>query len=483
MCGIIGLISKQGRQVFPELLDAMQNQKHRGFDSFGVHVKKTIKKKRIKEISENHLNGTMGIAQNQLSITGNGMQPFTSKNNELSLVHNGEIYNFLELKKNLGKEFEKKFESSTDSEVIEKFFEKELKKKSVEASVKKFFKQSNGMYAVLFQFKNSLYAFRDPVGIKPLWIGENNSFIGASSEPKPLRKFNILFPQPLLPGHLIEFNEKGFKEKKIFDLTDLKKEIPKKKSFKKLKESFLESIELRTMHLREAAVFFSGGVDSSLIAKAVSEFVPRTTLITVGLQDSPDMKFCEENASELGLNVHFRKINEKDVQFNARKAMYHLPYFDSLQLQIGALNFIAAREAKKLNLKTAFSGQGSDELFCGYSNYKRVLKLNGFKAVEQEIWNQLQEIWQRNLMREDLMSMANTIELRVPFLDLNFIKEAMAFPAKDKIKSVNDELRKHPLRKLAESLGVPKKFSERPKKALQYGSGTGKIVEKMFKDA
>ena len=83
-----------------------------------------------------------------------------------------------------------------------------------------------------------------------------------------------------------------------------------------------------------------------------------------------------------------------------------------------------------------------------------------------------------NLERDDAVSMANGVELRVPFLDKDIIDLALDIPGKYKIKNGEDLLRKHILRDVAKFIGVPDYIALRPKKAAQYGSGINKILKK-----
>ena len=83
-----------------------------------------------------------------------------------------------------------------------------------------------------------------------------------------------------------------------------------------------------------------------------------------------------------------------------------------------------------------------------------------------------------NLERDDAVSMANGVELRVPFLDNDIINLSLDIPGKYKIKDNEDILRKHILRDVAKSIGVPDYIADRPKKAAQYGSGINKILKK-----
>ena len=160
--------------------------------------------------------------------------------------------------------------------------------------------------------------------------------------------------------------------------------------------------------------------------------------------------------------------------------MKALHSFDTMQLGIGIPEFVAGEAASKQGFKVVFSGQGSDEIFAGYSSYKKTLSSQSHKAVEEEMWAALENMWARNLMRDDAVTAAHSLEMRIPFLDLNFLREAMAIPASMKILSKDDTLRKHPIRNLAKKFNVPAIAIQREKKAMQYGSGVAKELEKLF---
>lgn len=450
MGSIIGIISKKREDIHPCLIDSLFQLRHRGNDLFNLTINnETLTSNRLRELRDSFIKGSIGLA------SGKNFLFEEEKDEEGPLYFDGRIHEpkFKELIKGKG---------------------------SIEFKAKKIISSAQGNFAIALKEKNSLHAFRDFVGAKPLWFGENNSFTALCSEPGPLKKIDISFPQPLLPGHLLLATAKGIKTQKIYDLDDFRKETPKKTSIQKLKNAFLNAVELETQGLKKTAVLFSAGLDSTLTAKIVSERIPDTKLITVGTQESEDIAFSEEIARELGLPLKKRIVKEEEIIGYALKTLKTLSFFDGMQLQIGMPEFIAGEEIKKMNLRTAFAGQGSDEIFAGYSNYKSILQEKGFKAVEEEIWASLKELWQRNLFRDEIIFSHHSIELGLPLLEKNFLMEAMALPAKQKIFSPKDELRKRALRKIALQLGVPKKVCERKKKAIQYGSGLAPKINRLF---
>lgn len=475
MCSVIGVYSKKGRDVSHEAHKLISCLAHRGPHAFGVKTPGGEKKsKGVKGLLPLPKSPVI-LGHCLLSTTGYGIQPLTSKG--VSIAHNGQIYNYAELNPSGEK-------LVSDSDAIARFLGNEIEKNSsvgFEGAVRAFFERAEGEYSVGALRGANLYAFRDVLGIKPLWFGENDSIAAFASEPSALMKLGIQFPQPLMPGHLLEISQAGVSSRKIFSLDNFRETIPSAHSPEALKKEFERAMDLQCAGIKKAAVLFSGGVDSSLIAKAVSERVPKTTLFVAGAKGSGDMVSAEHAAKALGLPLEKIPLSGKNVQGLAFHSMKILSFFDEMQAGL-ALPILACAEAIRQNgFSVVFSGQGSDELFAGYSSYANSLKENGYAAVEEEIWAALSRMWSRNFYRDDAIIASQSLELRVPFMALGFIREAMAFPAQEKIFSPSDNVRKHPLRNLARASGIPEFICAKPKKALQYGSGSQRMVSKLLR--
>jgi asparagine synthase (glutamine-hydrolysing) len=124
-----------------------------------------------------------------------------------------------------------------------------------------------------------------------------------------------------------------------------------------------------------------------------------------------------------------------------------------------------------------FSGQAADELFGGYSWYARVVEKEGYQKLRDHMTQDLLLLYKETLEREDKITMAHSIEMREPFLDIEVIRCSMGMDLKLNIKGATDTMGKHIHRKLAQKLGIPRNIAYRIKEAAQHGSGMHDIFD------
>lgn len=265
-----------------------------------------------------------------------------------------------------------------------------------------------------------------------------------------------------------------------------KKSLGKNNFEWQLEKAFWKSISQNTKDLNEAAVLFSAGIDSALIAKAVSKRAKNTVLFCAGIEGSRDLETARKTAEEMKLKLVERIVSEKEIKQaipEVKAILSKLKLDDALNLQIAVSEFFAMQAVKKTGIKIVFMGQGADELFAGYDAFRKIVREKGLKAVNAECKKFLEKASKIDLKRDKAIAKHFGLELRLPYCDKEFAKAALRIPACEKIKSENDLLRKHALRKLAKKLKVPEDCYSRPKKAMQYGSGIGKKIKKVFQGA
>ena len=382
MCGICGFYSKQNISL-EELTEMNDTLYHRGPDDSGV------------EIYAGKEDYAIGLAQRRLSIldlSPLGHQPMHSADKRLSIAYNGEIYNFQELRKEL-KDYP--FKSHCDTEVILAAY-----LKWGISCVDRF----NGMFAIALYDREdeSLYLIRDRVGKKPLYYLEDKDNLVFASELKPIMKyagFQKKIRQELLnrylvhqyinapdtifenvyklePGSVYQFC-KGKKNKwKYWDVADKYQE--KKNTFQgsfeeakaELKQKLSDSIEMRMIADVPLGTFLSGGYDSSLMtAMAQSKSNQPIKTFSIGFEDKKynEAIYAKEVAQYLGTDHTEMYISEKDM-FGLIEDMtdyYDEPFADSSQIP----SMLVSKLAKE-KVTVALSGDGGDEFFCGYNNYK-----------------------------------------------------------------------------------------------------------------
>lgn len=472
MCGIVGI---SGKNISKKLYKMLISIKHRGPDGSGISIDNKV----IYNNSDNITNpeGSFGMGHNLLSIVGSqGLQPLVKDN--LILVCNGEIYNFKELKN----KFQFSLNTDSDCEIILSLVQR-FHNGSLYDAVIKTIEYLDGDYAFAVYDGENFVAIRDPLGVKPLYFGYNKEVFAFASEQKALWNININDIKTLPPGSII-YNKKILKIddklNRIISLNSKKSDLPKDALKKQLKESLINSVAKRTAGLSKVGILFSGGIDSTILAKITEYLGIKTTLYSVGHKNSIDLKVSKETAKTTNIPLKTKEIDINDVKKYLPLVLDAIEEFNIMKLGVGMPAYIAAEMAHKDGLKVILSGQGADELFAGYHRYLRFYQKKG-ELVQEDLKNDILNLYHVNLQRDDAVTMANSIELRVPYLDLDIINTAMNIPIKYKISEKNDNLRKCILREIGAELGVPEEIVKRPKKAAQYGSGIDKMIRKVLK--
>ncbi|TAJ45321.1 amidophosphoribosyltransferase [Methanofollis fontis] len=230
MCGIVGIVDAGGVS-FP-LYYALYALQHRGQESAGistfdqrpyVHKGRGLVAEVFDEQILGRLRGTVGIGHVRYPTTGanlpENIQPFNFvfREHTLSLAHNGNLVNTDELRTCYEQDGQI-FCTTTDSEVIATIIAHEIRRSGlVEEAVAAAMRELQGSYSVVLTLDDALYAFRDPLGIKPLCIGRTNTGYIVASESVAIDALNGTLLRDVRPGEMVKITESGIRSTQIAD--------------------------------------------------------------------------------------------------------------------------------------------------------------------------------------------------------------------------------------------------------------------------
>ncbi len=421
MCGIAGVAGKGSEELIGKMLEAV---KHRGPDGSAVHS-----------------TGNITIGNVLLKITGDKRQPLS---NDGALTYNGEIYNFRDIAQKLH------IETDSDSEALFCL----LESKSMAAVP-----ELDGDYAFAYARDGKLHLVRDPAGVKPLFYAKNDEIFAFASEKKALSKITPNEILTLKPGHRLTYSAGKIVEKKVTGFATGERITDEVLASEALFNALERAVKKR--RYKPCAIAFSGGLDSSMIAALYRD----TELYSVGMEGSHDTQQAKKAAALLGLSdrLHFHEITMDELESAAPHVIRAVESSDPLKVSIALPLFFASKSAHSDGIRVMLSGQGADELFAGYKRYE---SLNAHE-LESALRKDLENIAENNLERDDATTMANAVELRVPFLDKEVVELALRIAPELKIHS---GMRKYVLR-LAAGKILPDELAFKEKKAAQFSSG------------
>ena len=484
MCSICGYFSYQ-KVPTRIVTDMLQKTEHRGPDAHGLYMDGEIQGSSEISDLESSEKARVCLGHSELSVVGGGddaIQPFRSCNGSLSLVHNGEIYNSQELRGLLSKEHTIE-DKDNSSEVLLHLIE-EIYDGNLLRTVQSVVKMLNGMYAFAVTDGDEVVVARDPVGIKPIYYVEEDGSVYFCSEKKGLYDIEGAIKR-IPPGKILRANKDGIFmyqgvriERPQIDIMDFDEAVT---LYKSVLTDTVESM-LRGLSVDKVGMIFSGGVDSVLIAKLILDFGWDLRCYCVGKKDSEDVKNAEKVANDLGLNLSAIHIDEQKVETILPEIIESIEMGGLLQVEVAVPMYLAAKAASEDGIKVMFTGQGADELFAGYWWYKDVVNEDGFLKLHNKLWEDIDLAYDDTLEREDKVTMANSVELRVPYMDRNVVQCAMRIYPRLKIRNSKDSTRKWVHRNVAARVGVPEYTAYREKDMAQSGSGVHELVKKVAEE-
>lgn len=501
MCGIAGILGKDAKSNVID--DMLMVQHHRGPDFTGKWLEEGV-----------------ALGHNRLSIidlSNNANQPFFDETKRYAIVFNGEIYNYIELRKKLESSYS--FRTTSDTEVLLAafiFWGKDC------------LKYLNGMFsfAIYDSKSKSLFAARDRFGVKPFFYHKSNDSFYFSSEIKAIHAAGIKkkpheeiwasyfvygsYGMPdetfweeiyqLPGGHYLELKNKTISITKWYVFEEEIKKLDEKMPFNVVKENYASllknSIELRFRADVSVGFNISGGLDSSTLLAFVNQMEGKENInaytFYCGHKDYDELFWVKEmiNATQNPLNMVLLTVDHftKEIDF-----LTHIQ-----DEPCGGIPTIAYskifKEARKNEVIVLLDGQGMDEQWAGYDYYlkKNDQLIQGMKGspfkknvlskeflskakkptyptpFEDELLNkQYRDLFYTKIPRalrfNDRVSMAYSTELREPFLDHRLVEYAFVQPYEYKI---NNGIQKYLLRELVSEY-LDDSITNSPKRPLQ----------------
>lgn len=340
--------------------------------------------------------------------------------------------------------------------------------------------KTEGNYSFFMLKNEQINAVRDPIGVQPLYYGENKEVAAFASNRKALWQIGIDEVRSFPPGNLCLLTKAGFQFKPIKTITYTEpKQVLMNDAALELQKLLEQTVKAQITGLKEVAVAFSGGLDSSIIAYMANKCGVRVNLIHVSLENESETETAFEASEKLDLPMQMYLFKEADVEKALPHVVNLIEEADPVKAAIGVSMYWSAQKAQKAGHTVLLAGQGADELFGGYQRYVNEYCKNGKEKVCQLMFNDIVKIHENNLERDKKICTDLDVELRLPFISFNLIEFALGLPVDLKFEQKQDTLRKLVLRKVALNLGLSTSIVNKPKKAVQYSTGINNAIKRI----
>ncbi len=478
MCGIAGSIGALERSSLQAMLSCMA---HRGPDQQGMLCEEGV-----------------SLGSCRLSINGiaSGRQPIFSEDGSVAVVLNGEIYNYPALKKRLelaGHVFSTDADTEAIVHAYEQFGDKFLP-----------FLSGEFAFALYDSNKRRVLLCRDRLGVKPLFYcfdAERNSLVFASeikallacgaalrergSEPLEsyFRPYGNYTPFKgvfqVMPGSMLKFqagDAAALCEEKYYRFSP-SAPVSQEETFSLLREKLQSVVSQMSLSEAPLGALLSGGLDSSILCSLLKNKLGKSfDTFCVGSVGANEFSEARQVAEFIGSRHHEVPLEEEEICKLVPSVVYALESFDAGLLRTSIPMFKVFSQVRT-RVKTVLSGEGADELFAGYPDlFMPVYAQRGKFGLQMELEHAVQSLFLRHLARLDRISMANSVEGRVPFMDYRFVEFALGIDPSLKVKN---GVEKFVLRKAFEG-AVPAEISARPKCRFGIGAGVEQVLAREF---
>ena len=395
------------------------------------------------------------LAHERLAIVDvvHGAQPLTNQAEDIVLAVNGEIYNHRPLRSEFP---EYPFKTDSDCEIVIPLYERHQAD---------FLNRLSGIFAFVLYDKrsNNFLIARDPIGVVPLYLGrDEHGNLHAASEMKALIPY-CRHIEDFPPGHYLV---KGMERPASYYR-------PQWRSYDAVKDTPLDLAKLRSALERAVhqqlmcdvpyGVLISGGLDSSVISAITQRFAPNR------VEESDkvtDLAMARKVATAIRTVHHEFLFTVQEGLDALRDVIYHIESYDVTTIRASTPMYLMARKIKAMGIKMVLSGEGADEVFGGYLYFH---KAPNAKEFHEETVRKLDSLFKYDCLRANKTTAAWGIEVRVPYLDRDFLDTAMAFNPAEKMVGAR-KIEKYPLRKAFEGY-LPEEVLWRQKE--QFSDGVG----------
>ncbi|MEA3443015.1 MAG: asparagine synthase-related protein [Chloroflexota bacterium] len=464
-------MSKRGNDVAKRMIDVLNNQCSNKNSSIALSIGDRTFNGALKDLNVKAIKGTIGLGCVGMSKTRHASIHWDCFN-KLAVIYDGIIYNF---KEKLSKEHD--LIATTDADIIAHLLEENYNG-DLYCATKKVVVNLEGGFAIAATDGNAITAIRDPVGFRTLYYGENDDFYAFATLKKALWRIGIPRVSSLKPGNIITLSEYGMDVSKVFPedrfgaTIDIK---DKNIAINEYQETLNTAVQKTLEGIDKAGILLSGGVDSCLLAKVLSDQASKSgvqlTAYNLGMEGSPDSLLAENFARETGLPLRKKTVTIGELDKALPQVIRSVEERDFVQIETSLIPYMALEMAARDSIRKVFVGQGPDELWGGYPWYPLLLDKWGYAKLYETMWEDLIRGDTETLARENKVAQTFDIELRYPFLDPEVIKIAMRIAPQLKVYPNKDDLGKHIHRGLATRLGIPDYIAKGKKAAAQHGSG------------
>lgn len=353
-----------------------------------------------------HVIGFHRLAINDLSEKGN--QPLAHPDHpELRLICNGEIYNHTDLQKI----YNFKVNSSSDCEIILHMYKR--------FGIERTLKELDGYFAFVLLDGDDAYVARDTIGVRSLYMGYKETEIYVASELKAIHPYSDRI-EHFPPGHY--WSSKN-NENHAYDKINHNRIIIDEYSVvvKNTRDLLIEAVQKRVNNTeRPIGCFLSGGLDSSIITALVCKLSSKPVhTFSIGMAGSVDLYYAQMVAEHLHTIHHEVIVTEQDMLNAIPDVIRQIETYDTTTVRASTPMYLLSKYIyENTDIRVILSGEGSDELSGSYAYFK---KAPSSSDAYNEIMRLTLDLQYFDVLRCDKSTAGNGLEVRVPFLDKEFM--------------------------------------------------------------